>query len=1140
MLTRFALSMAFVVLLVTAALGQNVRYDQVVSTRSGAPAAGAKIAVCTQPATTSTTPCTPLAPLCSSLTDLVCNQPNPVTADGLGNYHFYLPAAKMPVSVQFYGPNVLTGFIPDQTFGGSGVSGPNATSIQGNQVDAGTLTVPGTAYAENAAATGLSAFTPYDIDTRYCALPTDNVSDVYLTLQACAYNHPGAHIRFFKTAAASGVCDYTSSQSIFAFGAGQWFDGRSAGPSALQSVKICFPLGVSGFIGNNQMAPGWKASGFYVSGSEAFSRTTASTFLYPFGSGYPSIEWQTVSTTAGLGNISTNGTNEAWTGQTDLQTIQILGAGPQSGTVSIATTLNSFTATCSCTPSMIGKTVAIVGAGPTGGTLYAHIIGLTGTVIAGMTGNAYLDQKPAATVSAAVSNLSFDYYGTISSHSSTSAAIVTPPVTTAVTNAYAYVGSTADAVRNNANFSKFKDLTVQNFGRHAINTANSTYPYLQSGGASNLADNVVIDSIIAQLNRGSGIYCQGGDCNLMQSSNSTFSQNQFWALLDLGFLGNTHSTHNAAGNHNDCVILPCPATGGASGGATNTTATWVEGVPYATASAPPIFHTDGTCTDSSTTVTLGSSGFTAGMADATNGSIVVLHNCGAGGAVDLVTFITAFTSATSVTVQDAPSCGGSCPSGAAATVTVYPTVTVSTGTLFSSGMVNHAIILQGGGPDGAALVTSIAVFYSTTKVGIKAAPKNRSISSINATIYFGTSDYGQEVNWYKAWDFLSGAITGGASVVTTTSANELFLSTMCSATTNPSGQIPITIVGAGPGGVFDHVSVCTAFTNSQQITIADPASNTVSGAEVRIAADGGTYEISGTSAPSTGINLYGETDEKLHPRKLGPLTTTTPGIIEAVPAALGLGTYSPVSGVTQNGHQLPISFFNLKDSGGAMYLGSGRSRNQQLDVIYCDITALPGCTTGRIWRQSTSAAKAYQLLINELTVFNFAPGAQRIFGSDTGITGSASDYRFNVGPTQFLGMTINADGSITFGCTTASAFCGIITQANTATRTRILPDASGTFCVTGSGANPCQYKSVTTGTVLTTARNSVTVTWNTTFADTSYTPNCTVLDAVTAGTSQGLVLERINAIAAASVGVTVFNPTVGSLTGTIYCSAVHN
>ena len=79
------------------------RKDDIALTRGGMPAPGAFVAVCTQPAVTSTTPCTPLANLCSSLTDGSCSSPNPVQADGLGNYHFYILSGTTAYTVQIYG-----------------------------------------------------------------------------------------------------------------------------------------------------------------------------------------------------------------------------------------------------------------------------------------------------------------------------------------------------------------------------------------------------------------------------------------------------------------------------------------------------------------------------------------------------------------------------------------------------------------------------------------------------------------------------------------------------------------------------------------------------------------------------------------------------------------------------------------------------------------------------------------------------------------------------------------------------------------------------------------------------------------------------------------------------------------------------
>lgn len=95
-----------------------VRYDNVLLSARGLPLAGATVAVCTQPAVTTTKPCSPLALVYSDNggTSLL----NPLTADAFGNYHFYVsPATCGPGStgctVQWYGSNIVAGFNADQT-----------------------------------------------------------------------------------------------------------------------------------------------------------------------------------------------------------------------------------------------------------------------------------------------------------------------------------------------------------------------------------------------------------------------------------------------------------------------------------------------------------------------------------------------------------------------------------------------------------------------------------------------------------------------------------------------------------------------------------------------------------------------------------------------------------------------------------------------------------------------------------------------------------------------------------------------------------------------------------------------------------------------------------------------------------------
>lgn len=92
------------------ASAQGSRYDGVVQGEQGIPASGATIVVCTQPANVTVTPCTPLANLFTDAT-LTTPAPNPLTSDGLGNFHFY--AAPGLYTLQVFGPGINTYTMPD-------------------------------------------------------------------------------------------------------------------------------------------------------------------------------------------------------------------------------------------------------------------------------------------------------------------------------------------------------------------------------------------------------------------------------------------------------------------------------------------------------------------------------------------------------------------------------------------------------------------------------------------------------------------------------------------------------------------------------------------------------------------------------------------------------------------------------------------------------------------------------------------------------------------------------------------------------------------------------------------------------------------------------------------------------------------
>src|SRR5437868_2231358 len=107
----------FLLLAASALFAQNARKDDVVFTRIGSPAPGASIAVCTQPCTVpaavslSNLP-SPLAAICASSSDAVCIQSNPVTADGLGNYSFYIAPGKY--TLVFFGSGLTQRTQTDQ------------------------------------------------------------------------------------------------------------------------------------------------------------------------------------------------------------------------------------------------------------------------------------------------------------------------------------------------------------------------------------------------------------------------------------------------------------------------------------------------------------------------------------------------------------------------------------------------------------------------------------------------------------------------------------------------------------------------------------------------------------------------------------------------------------------------------------------------------------------------------------------------------------------------------------------------------------------------------------------------------------------------------------------------------------------
>jgi hypothetical protein len=108
-----------------------VRYQAQVIGSRGLPLANQSVAVCTQPAVTTTQPCSPLATLGTS-TSTTSGGANPLTTDVNGNFFFYATPGKY--TIQIYGPQVGTPFVQPDTDINSGPFG--ATTIT-------TLTITG-------------------------------------------------------------------------------------------------------------------------------------------------------------------------------------------------------------------------------------------------------------------------------------------------------------------------------------------------------------------------------------------------------------------------------------------------------------------------------------------------------------------------------------------------------------------------------------------------------------------------------------------------------------------------------------------------------------------------------------------------------------------------------------------------------------------------------------------------------------------------------------------------------------------------------------------------------------------------------------------------------------------------------------
>lgn len=126
---RRLLLLASLLLWVPSAYAQSVRYQSQVIGSRGLPLANQNVAVCTQPANTSTQPCSPLATLATS-TSTTSGGTNPLTTDINGNFFFY--AASGTYTIQIYGPQISTPFVqPDTNVGATGPASFTTITVSG-------------------------------------------------------------------------------------------------------------------------------------------------------------------------------------------------------------------------------------------------------------------------------------------------------------------------------------------------------------------------------------------------------------------------------------------------------------------------------------------------------------------------------------------------------------------------------------------------------------------------------------------------------------------------------------------------------------------------------------------------------------------------------------------------------------------------------------------------------------------------------------------------------------------------------------------------------------------------------------------------------------------------------------------------
>jgi hypothetical protein len=226
------------------AAAQGSRKDDVVFGPTGRPMAGASVAICTEPATTTTTPCSTLAALYSN-SALTQSIANPLSTDGLGNYFFY--AAPGKYTIQIYGPGITTRILPDVILP-SDPSAPTFTSVTTTSgISAFSLSLAG-----NLSVTGSTAVAG-TLTVGGSAIPTASEANTWTANQSfkgpipywdvTAWGASGSNATTTGTIAASGTTltlasaqDFANGQGVMVLGAGP--ASSLAAPAGLAAIAV--------------------------------------------------------------------------------------------------------------------------------------------------------------------------------------------------------------------------------------------------------------------------------------------------------------------------------------------------------------------------------------------------------------------------------------------------------------------------------------------------------------------------------------------------------------------------------------------------------------------------------------------------------------------------------------------------------------------------------------------------------------------------------------------------------------------------------------------------------------------------------------------------------------------------------------